>query len=97
MSTPIDDYVLDTLLPDLVGHDRHPSAFLVYLYLYADSVRNRSRDVARSLTEITDATGLSRRAVQIALKRLVQRRLLVPHQRSTAEAIRYQIRTPWRR
>jgi hypothetical protein len=24
----LDAYVLDTLLPDLVGHDRQPSAFL---------------------------------------------------------------------
>ena len=28
----IDDYVLDTLMADLVGHDRRPSAFVVYLY-----------------------------------------------------------------
>jgi len=25
----IDDYVVDTLMADLVGHDRQPSAFLV--------------------------------------------------------------------
>ena len=29
----IDDYVIDTLMADLVGHDRQPSAFLVYLSL----------------------------------------------------------------
>ena len=27
-------YVLDTLMADLVGHDRQPSAFLVYLHLW---------------------------------------------------------------
>ena len=31
---PPDDYVIETLLPDLVGHDRAPSAFLVYLKLW---------------------------------------------------------------
>ena len=30
----LDAYILDSLMPDLVGHDRQPSAFLVYLYLY---------------------------------------------------------------
>jgi hypothetical protein len=30
----VDAYVIDTLLPDLVGHDRRPSAFLVYLHLW---------------------------------------------------------------
>src|SRR5690349_10544746 len=31
----VDDYVIDVLMRDLVGHDRAPSAFLVYLYLWA--------------------------------------------------------------
>ncbi len=30
----IDAYILDALMRDLVGHDRRPSAFLVYLYLW---------------------------------------------------------------
>jgi hypothetical protein len=29
-----DFYVLDGLMPDLVGHDKQPSAFIVYLYLW---------------------------------------------------------------
>ena len=29
----LDAYVLDTLMRDLTGHDRQPSAFLVYLSL----------------------------------------------------------------
>jgi hypothetical protein len=31
----IDRYVVETLLPDLVGHDRRASAFLVYLIIAA--------------------------------------------------------------
>jgi hypothetical protein len=31
-TVPIDAYILDTLMRDLVGHDRQPSAFLVYLF-----------------------------------------------------------------
>ena len=30
----VDEYVVDTLMADLVGHDRQPSAFLVYLFLW---------------------------------------------------------------
>jgi len=33
-TVPMDDYVLDVLMRDLVGHDHQPGAFLVYLYLY---------------------------------------------------------------
>ena len=31
---PLDDYLVETLLPDLIGHDRAPSAFLIYLKLW---------------------------------------------------------------
>jgi len=34
VSVEIDAYVLDNLMADLVGHDRQPSAFLVYLFLW---------------------------------------------------------------
>ena len=32
----LDDYVIDVLLRDLVGHDRRPVSFLVYLWLAAE-------------------------------------------------------------
>ncbi len=38
---PIDDYVLDVLMRDIVGHDRQPAAYLVYLYLYGQAARAR--------------------------------------------------------
>ncbi len=31
---PVDDYVLDVLMRDIVGHDRQPVAYLVYVWLY---------------------------------------------------------------
>src|ERR1700751_4717436 len=31
---PLDDYVVETLMPDLIGHDRSPSAFIVYVKLW---------------------------------------------------------------
>ena len=43
----IEDYVVDVLLRDLTGHDQQPSAFLVYLHLYAAAARDRWRPVTR--------------------------------------------------
>src|SRR2546423_14229833 len=46
---PIDDYVLDVLMRDLVGHDRRAAAYLVYLYLYGKAARASWKPVAASL------------------------------------------------
>jgi hypothetical protein len=40
--TNIDNYVTDVLMRDLVGHDRRPVSFLVYLWLAAEEARKRS-------------------------------------------------------
>jgi hypothetical protein len=34
-----DEYVIDVLMPDLAGHDRRPTSFLVYLWLAAGQAR----------------------------------------------------------
>src|SRR5215510_3920773 len=62
----LDRYVVDTLMPDLVGHDKRPSALLVYLYLWSQSVEPRSRKTTASLRDIADGTGLSKRDVREA-------------------------------
>lgn len=77
----IDTAILDRLMPDLVGHDRHPSAFLVYLFLWRRTHGIGATEVCVSLSEITDGTGLSKRSVQSALGRLVKRRLLGSRER----------------
>jgi hypothetical protein len=41
-ATEIDDYVTDILMRDLVGHDRKPASFLVYLWLTAEQQRRAS-------------------------------------------------------
>ena len=46
---PVDDYVLDVLMRDLVAHDQQPSAFLVYLFLFGRAARQRWRPVAMKL------------------------------------------------
>jgi len=38
----IDEYVTDVLMRDLVGHDRRPASFLVYLWLASEQHRRGS-------------------------------------------------------
>jgi DNA-binding MarR family transcriptional regulator len=73
---PIDDYVLDVLMRDIVGHDQTPAAYLVYLYLYGKAARVKWKPVAASLRSLAEETGLSKSAVQTALERLRRRELI---------------------
>ena len=73
---PIDEYVIDVLLPDLTGHDRAPAAFLVYMILWTALYRQEQKRVALSLQDLSEGTGLSKTAVQNAV-RLLKRRGLV--------------------
>jgi CRP-like cAMP-binding protein len=93
----IDDYVIDTLMRDLVGHDRRPSAFLVYLYLWRASQRNGDGRVQVSLLDIAQDVGLSKRSVQNALGWLAKRKLIrVSREGITAVPV-YTVLRPWRR
>ena len=89
----IDPYVIDVLLPDLVGHDRHPSAYLTYLFLYR---RTTDEAAELSLAQIAEGTGLSKRAVQAALARLEGRGLVDIERDSITSVGRYTVNRPWR-
>ena len=92
----VDRYVLETLMPDLVGHDRKPSAFLVYLFLWAaTSAGEVTAEV--SLARIAEGTGISKRAVQHAVALLVHRELLAVDRMSITAVARYTVLQPWRR
>ncbi|HEX4665045.1 MAG TPA: helix-turn-helix domain-containing protein [Chthoniobacterales bacterium] len=96
-TVPIDDYVLDVLMRDLVGHDQQPAAFLVYLHLYREAGRRRWQPVAASLRMIAEGTGLSKSAVQVALQTL-RRRELVDSTRAHPTAMpRHRVLRHWRR
>ena len=41
-----DSYVIEPLMRNLVGHDRQPSAFLVYLYVAKTTGRMKDRSRA---------------------------------------------------
>lgn len=92
-----DAYIIDTLMADLVGHDRQPAAFLVYLMLWRLTEGAGVSEVEIALRDLGEATGLSKRAVQLALSRLVKRRLIeVKREGITAVGI-YKVLQPWRR
>src|SRR5215467_6911721 len=91
----IDDYVVDVLLPDLVGHDRSPAAFLVYLVLWTRLFRSERRAVQVSLQALAGETGLSKSAVQAAI-RLLRNRSLVKITRASATAVpQYELIRHW--
>lgn len=92
-----DPYVLDVLMPDLVGHDRSPAAFVVYLYLLGAATRARRDTVAASLQTIATETGLSKSAVQIALRHLKRRGLLDANVEATVTNPARRVLQPWQR
>ena len=93
----IDEYVVATLMRDLVGHDRQASAYLVYLYLWWLTERASEARVAVSLNELSEGTGLSKRAVQDAIARLHKRRLLSIKRESITAVPEYAVLRPWAR
>lgn len=92
----LDAYVLETLLPDLVFHDRQPSAFLVYLHLWYLAAGSR-HPVEISHAGIASATGISKSAVQGAVRTLRRRQLVHVEQRTPTAVPRYRVLKPWRR
>jgi DNA-binding MarR family transcriptional regulator len=98
-----DRYIVDSLMPDLVGHDKQPSAFIVFLYLWSRARTQRrgatggTRRLNASLQQIASDTGLSKSAVQHAVRTLKRRRLIQTHQASATAAPDYVVHAPWRR
>jgi len=92
----IDPYIVDTLMPDLVGHDRQPSAFLVYLLLWRQTHGAAQLTTQVALLDIAEATGLSKRAVQDALGRLGKRKLIAVARASITAVPVYTVLRPWR-
>ena len=93
---PIDDYVVDTLLRDIVGHDRQPAAYLVYLYLYAQAARNKWQPITASLRILAEATGLSKSAVQSSIKLLKHRDLIRTELAGDGKIPRHRVLRHWR-
>src|SRR5437016_6098654 len=94
---PVDDYVLDVLMRDLVGHDQQPAAYLVYLYLYGQAARKKWKPISASLRTLADITGLSKSAVQTALESLRRRELIVTTSDHATATPRHRVLRHWRK
>jgi DNA-binding transcriptional ArsR family regulator len=92
-----DDYIMETLMPDLIGHDRAPSAFILYLKLWHACGGPGRRGVGLSLSNLAAETGLSKSSVQSAVRRLKSRGLLSVRRASPTAVPIYAVLAPWRR
>jgi hypothetical protein len=93
----IDRYVLETLLVDLVGHDRAPSSYIVYLYLWNRTFGSRAKSVKASHQTIAADTGFSKSGVQAALRHLSRRRLVRSVRATQTATPEHFVLRPWRR
>lgn len=92
----IDDYVLDVLMRDLVGHDRHTSSFLVYLWMNFESGRRHRERIQLSYQTIADCVGISKSSAQSGVRWLVKRKLVESSKSSATATPVYRVLRPWR-
>jgi hypothetical protein len=93
---PPDDYIFETLMPDLIGHDHAPSAFIVFLKLWHTAGGPGGRGAKLSLATLATETGLSKSSVQSAVRRLKRRGYLSVKRASPTAIPAYAVIAPWR-
>ena len=91
----IDEYVIDVLMRDLVGHDRKPASFLIYLWLAAEQARGKA-EVCVSYQELAESVGVSKSSAQSAVRWLLRRKLITASRQSVTATPCYTVRSPWR-
>ena len=91
----IDAYVIDVLMADLIAHDRQPSAFVLYLWLWRVTNGGRKASGPISLRDLSDRTGLSKRSIQDAIDRLSVRQLVSVERTMPTAVASYRVLRPW--
>jgi hypothetical protein len=91
---PVDAYVIDSLMPDLVGHDRRASAFIVFLYLWRRT-RGGTKASVVSHGMMASGTGLAKRSVQVAFAWLRRRGLVEVKRASKTAASTIRLHCDW--
>src|SRR6202041_2621069 len=91
----LDDYVTDVLMRDLVGHDRRPVSFLVYVWLAAEE-RRRNSEVQISYQGLAESIGVSKSSAQSSVRWLIRRKLLAASKENATATPRYTGLSPWR-
>jgi hypothetical protein len=98
----IDDYVIDVLMRDLVGHDRRVVSFLVYLWFTSEQGKEQGKEqrkghvVEASYRQIAESIGVSKSSAQAAVVWLIKRKLLASTKKTVTATPRYKVLTPWR-
>lgn len=92
----IDDYVIDVLMRDLVGHDRQPTSFLIYVWLTFETARTRRERVQVSYQMIAGSIGISKSAAQAGVRCLLRRKLIEVRKSSPTAVPAYRVLRPWR-
>ena len=90
----IDDYVIEVLMRDLVGHDRRVVSFLVYLWFTGE--QRKGHVVEASYRQIAECIGVSKSSAQAAVSWLIKRKLLASTKKTVTATPRYKVLTPWR-
>jgi len=91
----IDPYMVDVLLPDLVGHDKRPAAFVLLLWLWSNTRSVGRKSAFLSYQMLADRTGLSKRAVQRSVAWLERRELLKVVRKSKTAVPEYSVTPTW--
>ena len=91
----VDDYVIDVLMRDLVGHDRKLVSFLVYLWVAVEQRRSKGV-VQASYRQIAECIGVSKSSTQAAVGWLIKRKLLASTKETVTATPCYRALTPWR-
>jgi|SRR5580658_3862785 hypothetical protein len=94
----LDDYVVDVLMRDLVGHDRRVVSFLVYLWFAGEQGKEEHKGnvVEASYRQIAECIGVSKSSAQAAVGWLIKRKLLSATKKTVTATPRYKVLTPWR-
>jgi hypothetical protein len=107
----LDPYITDVLLRDLVGHDRRPASFLVYIWFTAEQQKKAEQQKAEqqrhahqrrvsavtvSYQDLAESIGISKSSAQSAVGWLIRRKLLTVSKASVTATPEYKALTPWR-
>jgi winged helix-turn-helix protein DUF2582 len=90
----VDEYVVDVLMRDLVGHDRRPVSFLVYLWLAAEQQR-QGKAVNISYQQLAESIGISKSSAQAAAGWLARRKLISIDKATFTSTPSYSVQKPW--
>lgn len=90
-----DNYVLDSLMRDLVGHDRRPVSYLIYLWLASEQQRQK-KPVPISYSDLAESVGVSKSSAQSAVAWLIHRKLIASTKVNVTATPSYIVQTPWK-